>query len=326
MAVRRDIQMRLEDVKNMAVIGAGIMGHGIAQTYALGGYPVTLNDVDDAILNNAVNRIRANLETFAENGFISQDEVDDTVSRITVTTDLGKAVQEADFVTEAVVEDIELKRKLFNQLDTLCPSRTILASNSSSLLISDFASGTKRQDRVVLTHWFNPPHIVPTVEIIKGRKTSGETVDLIYALLKKVGKLPVRILKEIPGYLVNRIQLAMLREVWYLWEQGVATPEDIDLAVKGSFGFRLASIGPLLTNDLGGNDTNYRVAKYLFPLINDSHEPPLGLKKMVEAGELGAKTAKGFFDYSQAEWDRIIKQRDREFLQRLKALYWSKQS
>jgi 3-hydroxybutyryl-CoA dehydrogenase len=111
-----------------------------------------------------------------------------------------------------------------------------------------------------------------------------------------------------------------------LWEQGVASAEDIDLAVKGSFGFRLASIGPLLTNDLGGNDTFYRVAKYLFPLINDSHEPPLTLKKMVEAGNLGAKTGKGFFAYSQADWDRIIKQRDREFLQRLKALYWSKQS
>jgi len=325
-AVTRNVKMRLEDVKNMAVIGAGIMGHGIAQTFASGGYRVSLSDVNDTILNNAVNRIRGNLETFARNGFISQDEIGNTLSRITAIPDLQKAVCDADIVIEAVIEDIEVKRKLFNQLDTLCPSRTILASNSSSLLISDFASRTKRQDRVVLTHWINPPHIVPTVEIIKGDKTSDETADLIYALLKKVGKLPVRILKEIPGYLVNRIQLAMLREVWYLWEQGVATPEDIDLAVKGGFGFRLASIGPLLTNDLGGNDTNYRVAKYLFPLINDSHKPPLGLKKMVEAGELGAKTGKGFFDYSHEEWDRIIEQRDREFLQRLKALYRSQQS
>lgn len=318
--------MRLEDIKNMAVIGSGIMGHGIAQTYALGGYRVSINDVNDTILNNALGRIRANLETFAENNFISQDEVDNTLSRIIATTDLERAVRDADFVTEAVVENIEVKRKLFNQLDVLCPSRTILASNSSSLLISDFASGSKSQDRVVLTHWFNPPHIVPTVEIIRGHKTSDETVDLVYALLKKVGKLPVRISKEIPGYLVNRIQVAMIREVWYLWEQGVATPEEIDLAVKGSFGFRLASIGPLLTADLGGVDTWYRVAKYLFPLINDSHEPPLALKKMVEAGELGMKTGKGIFSYSQEEWNRIVKRRDREFLQRLKSLYWSKES
>jgi len=317
--------MRLEDVKDIAVIGGGIMGHGIAQTYAMGGYRVSINDVSDTLLNNALGRIRANLETFAENDFISRDEVDNTLSRIIATTDLEKAVCDADFVTEAVVEDIEVKRKLFNQLDALCPSRTIIASNSSSLLISDFASGTKRQDRVVLTHWFNPPHIVPTVEVIKGHKTSGETVDLVYALLKKVRKMPVRISKEIPGYLVNRIQLAMIREVWYLWEQGIASPEDIDLAVKGSFGFRLSSIGPLLTFDLAGEDTVYAVAKQLLPVISDSHESPLALKKMVEAGELGMKTGKGVFDYSREEWDRIVKQRDKEFLQRLKTLYWSKE-
>lgn len=317
--------MQLEDIKNIAVIGAGIMGHGIAQTYAMGGYRLSLNDVNDAILNSALGHIRANLETFAANNFISQGEADNTLSRISVTTDLKKAVQDADFVTEAVVEDIEVKRKLFNQLDALCPSRTIIASNSSGLLISDFGSGTKREDRLVLTHWFNPPHIVPTVEIIRGQKTSDQTVDLVYALLKKVRKLPVRISKEIPGYLVNRIQMAMIREVWYLWEQGIASPEDIDLAVKGSFGFRLPSIGPLLTFDLAGEETVYAVAKYLFPVINDSHEPPLALKKMVEAGELGMKTGKGIFDYSQEEWDRIVKQRDKEFLQRLKTLYWPKE-
>ena len=315
--------MKLEDVRNVAVIGAGIMGHGIAQVFALGGYRVTLNDLDETVLGNALDRLKANLGTFAENGLISQDEIPNTLLRIAPVTDLREAVCDADFVVEAVVEDIELKRKLFNQLDEFCPARTILASNSSSLLISDFASGTRRQDKVVLTHWFNPPHIVPTVEIIKGHRTSDETVDLVYALLKKVRKLPVKIAKEIPGYLVNRIQLAMAREVWHLWEQGVASAEDIDIAVKGSFGFRLASIGPLLTNDLGGNDTNYAVAKYLFPLINDSHEPPPAFASMVQAGNLGAKTGKGFFDYSKEEWNKIVKKRDHEFLQRLKALYWS---
>ena len=317
--------MRLEDVENVTVVGAGIMGHGIAQVFALGGYRVSLNDVNETILSNAVSRLKANLKTFSDNGIISPDEIDATLSRITTTTNLETAVRDVDYVTEAVVEEIESKRQLFNQLDALCPPRTILASNSSSQLISDFASATRRQDRVVLTHWFNPPHIVPTVEIIRGHRTSDDTVELVYALLKKVGKLPVRILKEIPGYLVNRIQMAMLREVWHLWEQGVASAEDIDLAVKGSFGFRLASIGPLLTNDLGGHDTTYRVAKYLLPLINDSHEPAAAFKRMVEAGDFGAKTGKGFFDYSEQEWSRITEKRDQEFLQRLKALYWSKQ-
>lgn len=314
--------MKLEEVRSVAVIGAGIMGHGIAQVFALGGYRVTLNDLNGIILSNAFERLKANLETFAENGLISRDEIPNTLSRIAPFTNLREAVRDADLVVEAVSEDIELKRKVFNQLDECCPARTILASNSSSLLISDFTSRTKRQDKVVLTHWFNPPHIVPTVEIIKGNRTSDETVDLVYALLKKVRKLPVKIAKEIPGYLVNRIQLAMAREVWHLWEQGIASAEDIDVAVKGSFGFRLASIGPLLTNDLGGNDTNYAVARYLFPLLNDSHEPPPAFATMVQAGDLGAKTGKGFFHYSKEEWNRIVKKRDQEFLRRLKALYW----
>jgi len=313
--------MKLEDVRNVSVIGAGIMGHGIAQTYALGGYQVSINDVSDSLLDNAMGHIRADLDVLVDEALISQDEVNDALCRITTSSDLEKVVCDADFVTEAIIEDSEAKRRLFDQLDVLCPPRTILASNSSSLLISDFASGISRQDKVILTHWFNPPHIVPAVEIIRGRETSDETAELVYALLKKVGKMPVRILKEIPGYLVNRIQMAMIREVWYLWEQGIASPEDIDLAVKGSFGFRLASIGPLLTADMAGIDTYYRVTKYLFPLLNDSDEPPLTIRKMVENGELGAKSGKGFFDHSQEEWNKIIKRRDKEFLRRLKALY-----
>lgn len=313
--------MKVEDVRNLAVVGAGIMGHGIAQTFALDGFDVSLNDTDQTVLADALDRIRANLQSFVQADIILQDQVEAALSRMRLTPDLSEAVRKADLVIEAVVEDIEVKRDVFKRLDRLCPPETILASNSSSLLISDFASGTNREDRVVLTHWFNPPHIVPTVEVIKGHKTSDETADLLYELLEKVGKQPVRILKEIPGYLVNRIQMAMLREVWSLWEQGVATAEDIDRAVKGSFGFRLASIGPLLTNDLGGNDTNYRVARYLLPLINSSQEPPEGLRQMVEIGHLGSKSGRGFFDNSPEEWDSIIRQRDREFLQRLKCLY-----
>jgi 3-hydroxybutyryl-CoA dehydrogenase len=175
---------------------------------------------------------------------------------------------------------------------------------------------------VVLTHWFNPPHIVPAVEIVRGKFTSDETVNLMYDLLKKVKKLPIRVNKEIPGYLLNRIQFAMLREVWFLWREGIASAEDIDLAVKGSLGFRLASIGPLITSDLGGQDTFCTVAKYLLPLLDDSHVPPDSYVSMVESGRLGLKTGRGFFDYSNEEWEAIIEKRDKEFLQRLKMLYW----
>jgi len=314
--------MKLADVRSISVIGAGIMGHGIAQVFAMGGYNVCLNDVTPEILSRAMVRIRENLRIFNENGFITAQEADAAYARIRTEPDLKASVRDADIVIEAIKEDIELKRALFNRLDAICPERTVLASNSSSLLISDFASGTKRQDRVVLTHWYNPPHIVPAVEVIRGAHTSQETADLLYDLLKKVKKLPIRINKEIPGYLLNRIQMALAREAWYLWQAGVASAEDIDLAVKGSLGFRLASIGPLLTSDLGGQDTWCAVSKYLFPLISDAHEPPKDYVKMVDAGNLGMKTGKGFYDYTEEEWKAVIEKRDKEFLQRLKNLYW----
>jgi len=314
--------MKLADVRSISVIGAGIMGYGIAQVFAMGGYNVCRNDVTPEILSRAMVRIRENLRIFNENGFITAQEADAAYARIRTEPDLKASVRDADIVIEAIKEDIELKRALFNRLDAICPERTVLASNSSSLLISDFASGTKRQDRVVLTHWYNPPHIVPAVEVIRGAHTSQETADLLYDLLKKVKKLPIRINKEIPGYLLNRIQMALAREAWYLWQAGVASAEDIDLAVKGSLGFRLASIGPLLTSDLGGQDTWCAVSKYLFPLISDAHEPPKDYVKMVDAGNLGMKTGKGFYDYTEEEWKAVIEKRDKEFLQRLKNLYW----
>ncbi|MCK9356195.1 MAG: 3-hydroxyacyl-CoA dehydrogenase family protein [Dehalococcoidia bacterium] len=314
--------MKLADVHSISVVGAGIMGHGIGQVFAMAGYDVCLTDVNADILQQALVRIRKNLDIFRDNGFITGKQSDAAMARVRTEVDLGKAVRNADVVVEAIKEDIELKRTMFNKLDALCPPRTVLASNSSSLLISDFASGTKRQDRVVLVHWYNPPHIVPAVEIIRGVKTSDETATLMYDLLKKAKKLPIRINKEMPGYMLNRIQLAVMREVWHLWQEGIASVEDIDLAVKGSLGFRYASIGPLLTSDLGGQDTFAAVAKYLFPQLSDAHVPPEPYLKMVEAGNLGMKTGKGFYEHTKEEWDAIIEKRDREFLQRLKQLYW----
>ncbi len=314
--------MRLDDVRSISIVGAGIMGHGIAQVFALGGYNVCLNDATPDALDRAMVRIRENLRIFRENGFVTDPEADSAYARISTEVDLEASVRNADIVIEAIKEDAAHKQELFEKLDVMCPPHTILASNSSSLLISEFACTTRRQDKVVLAHWYNPPHIVPAVEVIRGAGTSDDTADLVYDILKKVKKLPVRINKEIPGYLLNRIQMAMVREAWYLWQAGVASAEDIDLAVKGSIGFRLASIGPLLTSDLGGQDTWCAVSRYLFPLISDAHVPPEDYVKMVETGNLGMKTGKGFYSHTKEEWDAIIERRDKEFLQRLKNLYW----
>ena len=317
--------MQLQDIRNISVIGAGIMGHGIGLTYALGGYEVALNDISNMILGNAMSHIRDDLKTFADSGLISQDMIEETLSHLTTTTDFEKAVKNADFVTEAALEDIEVKRRIFSNLDVLCPEHTILASNTSSLVMREFTSQCKRKDKILITHWMNPPHIVPAVEIVRGEETSDETMELIYALLKKVKKMPIKLLKEAPGFIVNRLQMGLIREVWSLWQQGIASPEDIDTVVKGSFGFRLAAIGPLETCDLGGLDIWYNIADRLFKVISDTHEPPEELKKMVEAGELGLKSRKGFFDYGIGYFDKgqdeRVKARDEKFIQLLKLLY-----
>lgn len=316
--------MQLEAIKNISVIGAGIMGHGIGLTYALEGYQVTLMARRETTLSNALRQIKNDLLTFAESNLITEDRIEETLSRITTTTSLKTAAEKADFVTETVVEEAAVKKEIFTKLDNLCPKHTILASNTSTLVMRDFAAQCKRQDKILLTHWMNPPHIVPAVEIVPGELTSDEVVAVIYSLLKKVKKVPVRIRKEIPGLVINRVQAALIREVFSLWQQGVASAEDIDLAVKGSFGFRLAAIGPLETCDLGGLDIWYKVTN-LFKVISNDREPPPEFVKMVEAGNLGVKTGKGFFDYTVSYFeegqDYHLKERDNKFIKLLKLFY-----
>ncbi|MFC1971246.1 3-hydroxyacyl-CoA dehydrogenase family protein [Chloroflexota bacterium] len=310
--------MKIKDIKKIGVVGAGTMGHSVALSFSLWGYPTILNDVSDDILNNAMKRIRSDLGTFVEEEVITHQQADDTLGRITTTSDLTLLAREVDYVCENIIELIQEKKELFNKLDALCPPHTILASNTSSLVLSEFGSDVKRQDKIVITHYFNPPHIMPCVEVVKGHGTSDETFNMTYELLEKVKKMPVRVLKELPGHMVNRIQDAMYREIYYLWSKGVASIEDIDRAVKGSFGFRLATIGPLLNKDLSGIHKQVpRPAKalgFLFRELSDAKEIPEKLNKYLES-------RRSFYKYSNEKWEQIIKQRDKEFLHRLKQLY-----
>jgi len=310
--------MNADEVRATGIIGAGIMGHGIAQALSTAGYEVAITDTNNAALRSVTTRVERNLAAFIDAGLLAATDVPAILGRIRTVATLEEAAEDADLVVEAATEDQELKRRLFNQLDAVCPERTILASNSSSLLISEFASETKRQDRCILTHWMNPPHIVPAVEVIPGRYTSQETIEVVTAMLRRAGKLPVRVQKEIPGYLVNRIQMAMFREVWSLWARGVASAEDLDLAVRGSFGFRLPSVGPLMANDLAGDDTTYVIAHRLLPMLDSSAEPAAAFREMIESGRYGMKTGSGFYDHTPEEWQAIIDKRDRDLLRQLK--------
>lgn len=316
--------MELSQLKNIAVVGSGIMGHGIAQTFALGGYEVTLNDISDELLNNAVQRIRSNLDTFVEFGITTSENAKKALARIKTSKNLGEATRGSDVVVEALPEVMELKKRIVKELDETCPSHTIIASNTSGLSLTEMVSDIRRRDQAIIAHWWNPPHIIPVVEIVKGRYTSDQTVDVVYRLLVSIGKKPVKILKEVPGFLGNRLQFALYREALYCLKEGVASAEDIDTAVKGTFGFRLPTLGPLETSDLGGLDTFLNIAEYLFKGIDRSTEPPEFLKEKVRQGKLGVKTGEGFFRYTPEEAEKKIKERDRQFLQRLKCLYFGK--
>lgn len=317
--------MKLEDIRSVTVLGAGIMGHGIAQTFIMGGYRVHLYDLKGTILEAATAHIRRNLELLQVMGMLNQ-AIEAVLQRLTTGTDLRAAVSGSDVVIEAATEDLGLKQQLFREVESFCRDDAIIASNTSSLTLTDIGAGVKRKDRLVITHWFNPPHIVPLVEVVQGEKTSDETVETTVALLNRVRKVPVRLNLELPGFLVNRIQAAIAREVLYLYEKGVASAADIDKAVKGSIGFRLASIGMLLTMDLGGLDVWSKVCENLLPAIQSSTKVPRTLEDLTSKGQLGVKSGKGIYDYaldfSKGELDEAIRKRDREFLKRLKEQYW----
>jgi 3-hydroxybutyryl-CoA dehydrogenase len=320
--------MKAEDIKTISVLGAGIMGHGIAQSFLMGGFSVYLYDVQEAILETARAHIRSNLELLQQSGFIASEEIESALQRLVTAVQLKQAAEKSDFIVEAAPENLALKQALFQELESLCRPDTIIASNTSSLTLKEISVGVKKKDRLVITHWFNPPHIVPAVEVVKGEQTSEETMEIAYELLRRIRKEPVRIHREMPGFLVNRIQIAMAREVFDLYEKGVASAADIDRAVKGSIGFRLASIGPLLTADLGGLDLWLKVCESLLPQIQSSVEAPRALKNLVSQGRTGIKSGKGFYDYqadfSKGALDEVVRKRDQEFLDRLKNLYWKR--
>ena len=244
--------MKLEEIRRISVLGAGIMGHGIAQTFLMGGYPVMLYDVEQSILDRAKAFVEQNLKLFSRFDLIGEAEIKPCLQRLTTTLDLRTCVKDSEFVVEAASEDLELKQRLFEEMESEGKDDAILASNTSSLTLADMAVRVKNKGRLVITHWFNPPHIVPTVEVVKSQWTTEETADTACALLSRLKKLPIKITKELPGFVVNRIQIALIREALSLYDQGVASAEDIDDAVRGSIGFRLASIGPLRTVDMAG--------------------------------------------------------------------------
>jgi 3-hydroxybutyryl-CoA dehydrogenase len=320
--------MTIEPVKSVSVLGAGVMGQGIAQSFAMGGYPVFLYDIAQNILDAAHSHIESNLRLFFEADIIQSDDVKDCLGRIKVSNDIKKSVSGSDLVIEAAPEKVELKQNLFCEVEKYCSEKAILTTNTSHLKLAEIFSKVEFKNRTLATHWFNPPQIVPTVEVVKHRWTSDEAIQRTYEVLKIIGKEPVKIHLDIQGFLVNRILLAIAREALDLFDKGVASAEDIDRAVKGSIGFRYACIGPLRTIDLGGVEGWLDACYKLFPLINSSTEPPKSLEELLNKGNTGIHSGEGFYRYAsqflEKEIDPAVSDRDKDMFKLLKSFYWKK--
>lgn len=305
-------------VKKVAVIGAGLMGRGIAQLYALAGYPTHLYDIDDKFLASAKQILDENLTLMVDKSLITPDDKKAALARMTFTTDLKQAVQEVEFITEAIPEILELKLELFKKIEQLTNPDTIIASNTSTIPLSQMVKGITQSNRFIITHFFNPAHLVPLVEIVKNEQTSDHVIEITMNLMKEIGKKPVLLKKEVPGFIANRLQAAMVREAFHLLNEGVAEAEDIDTAITSGPGFRWAFIGPIETVDYGGLDTWKRVIENLAPELDKTEAAPKVIADLVEKGQLGTKTGQGIYSYIDTSVSEKVKERDMNFIELLK--------
>lgn len=282
------------DIKKPFVAGAGIMGSGIGQLCAQQGYGVTVIDVSQELVKKAEEKVKAGLQKRVEAGKIAQDEMNSVLSRIKWSVDLSLA-RDSDLVIEAISENIEAKKELFKKLDTICSPQTILATNTTALSVSEIASATSRPDKVIGMHFFNPAVVMKLVEIIRGEKTSEETIAATKKFAESLGKAPIATSKEAPAGIVSRVLAGLLNEAAVVYSQGIASAQDIDEAMKLGAGLPM---GPLALMDMIGLDIHLAKMETLYSKLRDErYKPPDVIKKMVAEGKLGKKSGQGFYKY-----------------------------
>lgn len=306
----------VERIKKIAVVGGGLMGHGVAQFFAQGGYPVTMYNRTAESAARAMNEVKRGLALFVEAGISTQEEADAALGRITPVTEVGEAVREADFVTEAVVDNLELKQKIFREMDDLAPSHAILTSETSGLRMTDISRDAKRPGRCVTTHNYTPPPLMPVVEVVPGERTDPAAVETTCALLRRVGKEPV-VCKEVPGHIGVRLTTAIRREVNYIIEQGYATPEAVDTVMR-SVGRLFPVMGACILTDFTGLDMSGHSERNVLPHLDSRTEGSPLIKKMVAEGKLGVKSGEGFHRWTPELAQAIYEARGRELLRWMK--------
>ena len=294
------------------------MGHGIAQEFASAGYHVHLHDVTDEQLQTARTQIEKNLDVFAENAIIEKENIPSTLQRIQTTTELTTVAENADFVIEAVTENLPLKQQIFEELDTICPPHTILASNTTALMPSQIGVNAKRKDQILNTHYFNPPYLIPLVELIRSPDTSDETVETTFELLTDIGKTPAIIEKEALGFVGPRLQAALIREAFAIVERGIASAETVDLVVRNSFGRRLSVAGPFEVFELAGWDLVLAAFEELYKDLNSSDDLNPLLRQMVESGKLGVKSKEGFYEWTDEKVQALRDKMNQALIQQAK--------
>ena len=310
--------MMVEDIHKIAVIGGGYVGHGVAQYFAQAGYFVSLYNRTAESSDWAMTRLGKGLALFVDAGLMTRQEADAARERVHPLTDLGATVRDADYIVEAVPDDLSLKRKVFREIEVLAPARAILATETSGLRISDIVSGMERPERCLTTHNYTPPPLIPVVEVVPGEKTDPGVVETTCALLRRIGKEPV-IIKEIPGHIGSRFTNALRREAYHLIEQGLASPEAIDTVLR-SVGRLFPVMGILLVTDFSGLDMALNSQRNIVPHLCHRSEPSPLVEKMVQEGRLGIKTGRGFYRWTPERIEEIEKARGRELIR------WMQQS
>lgn len=304
-------------IQKVGVIGAGTMGFGIAFQFLTNGMPVVLQDINEESLRMASDKLKTYLNIFREEGALFEDSDDVIFDRLTLATTIEDVAQ-CDLVIESATENLELKQRIFGQLDEICAEHAILTSNTSSLKLSDIILHVeKHKNKVMLTHFFNPAHIVPLVELLKSPDTTQETYDEVKVLMEKMGKVTIEVRKEMPGLVANRIQTALAREALSLLEDGVVSERDLENAIFAGPGFRFATSGLLKIMDFGGLDVWEIVLGQLQPEIESNVRSFSAIQEKTEQGHLGVKASKGFFDYPGKGLDEYVIERDRSLIQQL---------
>ncbi|HJW75458.1 MAG TPA: 3-hydroxyacyl-CoA dehydrogenase NAD-binding domain-containing protein [Thermoleophilia bacterium] len=307
-------------IRTVAVLGAGTMGPGIAAMFATHGFEARLVDVKPELLDRARTTVDTVCNVLIGGGMLTSETAAAGKARIRYTLDVGEAVRGAEFVLESVPERRDVKQAVFAEAERHAAPEAILASNTSGIPITELGKAVQRPERVVGMHWSNPPHLIPVIEIIKGERTSDATVAATQRVVERLDMIPVLVRRDVPGFVENRILYAIMREALHLYEEGIASAEDIDTITKWGIGYKLAVIGPLELLDVAGLDIYHSVASYLNADLNSRRDVSPMIRQKVEAGELGIKTGKGLFAYTPDQIPALVQRRMRLLLATRKAL------